>query len=238
MGKRKLEEINAGSMADIAFLLLIFFLVTTTMDTDEGIVRNLPQKVPNDMVLEVHDRDVFEVLANANDQLLVENNYIDIKELKDLTKEFMTNPEKRADLPSIMMVNESVAQYKIDSIKAALADPKVDIKLIKVLEADLDDWQDKMEAAKKAGTFYTVSKFAMISLRNDNNTSYKLYVQVQNELQSAVDELRNEWSQKIYKENYTDWSPNNPSDAEKMKIIRAIVPQRIAEQQPKDIPAY
>ena len=48
MAKRDVPEINAGSMADIAFLLLIFFLVTTTMDVDTGISRKLPEKQPPD----------------------------------------------------------------------------------------------------------------------------------------------------------------------------------------------
>lgn len=70
---RKLPEINASSMADIAFLLLIFFLVTTTMDTDAGIIRILPPN-SDDVIPEIrHDRDVYVVLTNANNQLLVQN---------------------------------------------------------------------------------------------------------------------------------------------------------------------
>ena len=72
--KRELQEINAGSMADIAFLLLVFFLVTTTMDTSWGLSRLLPpplDEIPPDQP-PVKERNVFVVLANANDQLLVE----------------------------------------------------------------------------------------------------------------------------------------------------------------------
>ena len=69
--KRELQEINAGSMADIAFLLLVFFLVTTTMDTSWGLARKLPPPMLEDQPdpPPIKDRNVFVVLANSNDQL-------------------------------------------------------------------------------------------------------------------------------------------------------------------------
>ena len=79
MSRRALTEINAGSMADIAFLLLIFWLVTTTIDSDEGIQRQLPPIVPpveNPPV--VKERNVYVVLVNGKDQLLVEGEIMDI----------------------------------------------------------------------------------------------------------------------------------------------------------------
>ncbi len=101
MAKREIQEINAGSMADIAFLLLIFFLVATTMDIDTGISRLLPP-MPEDEEMdddqEVRERNVFVVLINKDDQLFVEREVIDISLLKDLTKEFFVNPNNDADL--------------------------------------------------------------------------------------------------------------------------------------------
>ena len=97
---KKIPEINAGSMADISFLMLIFFLVTTTMDVDTGIVRRLPPLPEKDAeVPEVKERNVFNVLVNKNDNLLVENQWGDIRTLKDKTKEFLSNPNNREDLP-------------------------------------------------------------------------------------------------------------------------------------------
>jgi biopolymer transport protein ExbD len=97
---RDIPEINAGSMADIAFLLLIFFLVTTTMDTDTGLVRMLPpfieDEIPPDV--KVKERNIFVVLANANDYLLVEGEYMQIDDLKDKAKEFIIgNPSNPDD---------------------------------------------------------------------------------------------------------------------------------------------
>ena len=107
MAKRDAPEINAGSMADIAFLLLVFFLVTTTMDSDLGMMRKLPPTLPPDMPKPppIKDRNVFVVLANANDQLLVEGELMDITELKEAAKEFIENPMNKETLPEKKQVD-------------------------------------------------------------------------------------------------------------------------------------
>ncbi|MBA7549793.1 hypothetical protein ES705_42288 [subsurface metagenome] len=102
MARRELQEINAGSMADIAFLLLIFFLVSTTMDTDSGIVRKLPPmpEETQDEQVDVKERNIFVVLVNRHDQLLVEGELMHIKDLRVTAKEFIVNPHNDIDLPT------------------------------------------------------------------------------------------------------------------------------------------
>ena len=108
---RPVNEINAGSMADIAFLLLIFFLVTTTMDIDTGITRKLPPPPPEDMEdIKVKERNIFKVLVNKNDKLLLNGKPGDIKMLKDKAKEFLAsgnlkNPNSPETMPEKRMVN-------------------------------------------------------------------------------------------------------------------------------------
>lgn len=93
------NEINAGSMADIAFLLLIFFLVTTTIDVDKGIMVKLPPWSEEEVDPErLKTRNVFSVLVNAQDQLLVRGEIADVKQLRERAKEFIANPNKRPDL--------------------------------------------------------------------------------------------------------------------------------------------
>ncbi len=102
MAKRELTPINAGSMADIAFLLLIFFLVTTTMDVDTGLMRGLPPIPDRDLPEpedKVRERNVFVVKINKFDQLLVENKPMDIHDLRESAKEFIANPEDKDNLP-------------------------------------------------------------------------------------------------------------------------------------------
>ncbi|MDA3879211.1 MAG: biopolymer transporter ExbD [Prolixibacteraceae bacterium] len=99
---RKLPEYNASSLADIAFMLLIFFLVTTTMDIDSGLERRLPQWVDPDDIEDtppIKERNVFVVLVDRNNRLLVEGELTRVEDLKEKTKEFLTNPSDNANLP-------------------------------------------------------------------------------------------------------------------------------------------
>ena len=101
MAKRAAPEFNAGSMADIAFLLLIFFLVTTTMDVDTGIIRRLPPPVENDDPDEnkVKDRNVLKILINSNDRLLIDGKQGDVRNLKQKAIDFMTVHLNNPDYP-------------------------------------------------------------------------------------------------------------------------------------------
>ena len=90
MARRAAPEINAGSMADIAFLLLIFFLVTTTMDVDSGITRKLPPPVEKDVVdIPVKDRNVLKILINSHDRLLIDGKPGNVGMLKRKVVDFM-----------------------------------------------------------------------------------------------------------------------------------------------------
>ncbi|MEY2925287.1 MAG: hypothetical protein RLZZ337_1837 [Bacteroidota bacterium] len=98
---RGIPEINAGSMADIAFLLLVFFLVTTTMDIPTGLQVALPpmtDEPPPDS--KQKQREVLEVLVNASDQLLVEKELLTIEKLRQKTKDHLTNEGKDPTLSS------------------------------------------------------------------------------------------------------------------------------------------
>lgn len=190
-------EINASSMADIAFLLLVFFLVTTTMDTDFGLARRLPPPLDLDQPEPppIKERNVFVVLVNANDQLLVEGELLDISELKEKAKEFIANPSDDENLP-----------------------------------------EKKMTEVQFFGQ-YPVSK-QVISLQNDNGTSYDMYIQVQNSLAQAYNELREEITMSKFSVNYADLVEKAKDDEmanKRYKAIKKIYPQRISEAEPKDV---
>ncbi|MCP9198765.1 biopolymer transporter ExbD [Gramella sp. GC03-9] len=92
MAKRSAPEVNAGSMADIAFLLLIFFLVTTTIETDSGISRKLPPWQPEDVEPPIiKQRNIFTVQVNSNNELLVEDEEMELSELREAAVEFLDN---------------------------------------------------------------------------------------------------------------------------------------------------
>lgn len=98
--KRRFENaITASSMADIAFLLLIFFLVTTTILQDEGIMVQLPPYEVEAPIVQLPPENVLSVLVNAENQLLVEGELLQIGALREKTRNFISNPGKLETLP-------------------------------------------------------------------------------------------------------------------------------------------
>ena len=110
-GKRKVPGLNQSSTADISFILLIFFLVTTSMDVDSGLARRLPEWDPNaiDQEMTIKERNIMTVQVNKNNEIHVKNGVInrviDISELKDIAKEFIANPDNNPSLPVIEEYN-------------------------------------------------------------------------------------------------------------------------------------
>jgi biopolymer transport protein ExbD len=107
-------EINAGSMADIAFLLLIFFLVTTTIANEKGLLIELPPKREEDTKTEVKmkDHNVFKVLINARNQLLVEDEPMTLGVLRKSCKDFLSNKGKNKELSDSPQI--AAVSYKTD----------------------------------------------------------------------------------------------------------------------------
>lgn len=100
MAGKKLPALNSSSMSDISFLLLTFFLLTSSINTDLGIQRRLPPPPdPNQKPPEIHERNTFVVLVNMNDALLINGEPGDVNSLKDRAKEFLANPNNLPSLP-------------------------------------------------------------------------------------------------------------------------------------------
>ena len=204
---RSTPEVNGGSLADIAFLLLIFFLVTTTMDIDTGITRLLPPEPDpeqEDVEVKVNQRNVLVVLLNRSDLLMVGGEVMDRLALKDKTVEFFTNPLNKEDLP--VMENTEV-QFPPGS--SSLLPPD-------------GIWRGKVSRG-------------VISLQNDRSTTYGKYLQVQNELVAAVNYLRNDFCKLYFDKDYEDLNTANPIEEEIQTGIRKIYKMNISESEPKNI---
>ena len=204
---RETPEVNGGSLADIAFLLLIFFLVTTTMDIDTGITRLLPPEPDPDQIdqqVQVNKRNVLVVLLNRSDLLMVGGEVMDRLALKDKTIEFFTNPNHSQDLP---VMEETEVQFPPGS--SSLLPP---------------DGMWRGEVSK-----------GVISLQNDRSTTYGKYLQVQNELVAAVNQLRNDFCRQYFDKDYDDLNTADPVQQEIQDGIRQIYKMNISETEPKDI---
>lgn len=152
---RKTPEINAGSMADISFLLLIFFIVTTTMDTDSGITRRLPPPPdPNAAPPDVKERNVFNILVNMNDRLMVDGRLGDIRTLKVETKEFLSNPNNDPNLPEKRQENiPGIGVYGVSKGIISLKNDRgtsyeMYIKVQNELTAAVNELRDELSKAK------------------------------------------------------------------------------------------
>lgn len=105
---RPTPELNASSMADISFLMLIFWLTTTTMNSDKGLQRRLPPIPPEDQKTEdikVKERNVIQVKINQNDRIIAGGQIIEIDQLKDIVADFIANPTNSDTKPEKEMKN-------------------------------------------------------------------------------------------------------------------------------------
>ena len=190
-GKKNIPEINASSQADIAFTVLIFFLVVSTMDVDTGIVRVLPPMADPNVKQEdikVKERNLLLVFVSGSGNIMAGGKVISLNALKDKAKEFILNPLDDKDLPE-----------KKDT---AIEMP------------DGSKWT------------YPVSE-GVISLQNTRDTSYEVYIRVQNELTRAFNEVRDEVSMAKFGKKFSDLG-----DAES-KVITKAIPMKISEAEPR-----
>lgn len=223
-------------MADIAFLLLIFFLVTTTMEVDAGISRNLPQKrdLPDGYEPPpVHDRDILIIMANSKDELLVEGEPLLIEDLEEKVRDFFLanadgNNFNNIDMPTYRLINGQVIQEEIGKLKAKI-EATSDKKEKEIYEDDIDKWEKRKTTFETVGPYSEISNSALIQLKNQAGTTYGLYIEIQDILKKVVNDLRNEKSQEYGWGEYKDLDEADPGDFEKIEMLQVLVPERIIE---------
>lgn len=192
--KRKVPSINGSSMADISFILLIFFLITTSMDTDQGITRRLPPLAPKEQKkqdIEINDRNIMRIVVNRRDEIaLLRKNaagvdvtvFVPIEQLKDRAVEFIVNPHNDPTLPE-----------KETRVIPGLGEMTV-----------------------------TASNYA-ISLKNEVETSYQMYINVQDQLLQAYNEVWDTLAKEKFRTPFKELSP------EKQKAVVDAYPMHISE---------
>ena len=205
-GKRKVPGINASSTADISFILLIFFLVVTSMNSSTGLNVRLPEP-PEDEDLQnppkIKKRNSLIVLVNMDNDIMITQGerkpyLIELSELRQLVKDFISNGENRADYP------EKHAE-------------------------DVVFEDGGVEHVLPSGRQQNITSKHVISLQTDRGTNYNTYFEVSNELYAAYDELRDDLARQEYGKPYKDL------DAAQQMLCRLYYKTMISEAEPRSI---
>lgn len=194
----EVPRVNAGSMADIAFLLLIFFLVTTSIETDTGLDRMLP-RITTERPLPIQERNILPILINGADELWVGDEVVPLSDLRNRTVSFLDNGGALPDDP------------RYCDYCRGKRDPK---------------------SSDSPGE-------AVVSLLSHRETSYGIYIAVQNELVGAFNELRNREARRRYQKGFVDMEaeylrPETPIATKedlksKIKHIQKLFPLNLSE---------
>lgn len=224
MAKREAPEINAGSMADIAFLLLIFFLVTTTMDKDTAYARKIPKRVEVVDPEPVQKKNIYKISINNKQNIQARDSIIkpeDIEELNSRVKHFYLvnrgkNEDRDVDYPYYSVVSKGFIEQKIAEAyskqenyeKLLEKDTKYE-KFIEQMDNEMAEWNRKnrildlyiRSSGKKE--MPEIAFQAHVRLESFIDTDYSAYVAVQSEIEKAVAEMRDEESQELFGITFT-----------------------------------
>ena len=206
--KRKAPSINSSSSADLAFTLLIFFLVVTSMDTDEGLARLLPRWVPEDQVQdqEIKKRNILNVMVNKDNQILVGDDYVEGSDAKQ--KEQLRSTAKDFITASGNFAGERGPEMK---------------------DVDVEKSPELAKLILTKDPAIKIPKAHVISLQSDYGTSYEKYILIQNELVAAYNELRQEAAQKYFQKDYDE----EVLSADEVKALKDLYPMNISEANAK-----
>jgi len=191
MAVRKPPQLNGTQTADMAFILVCFFMMVTTMGSEFGLIRQLPpwvEHTQNEKGDPINRRNVFIVAINQQNNMMVQDQYRDVSELRAMAKDFFD-------------INNVGEKY-----------PEKEVKNLPMI-----------------GNIH-VNKTAIFSLQNDRGTSYKIYIQAQNELTAAVNELRDEFCIQRFGSKFDDCTLDQQD-----VVGKQIYPMAISEAEPKDV---
>lgn len=266
MAKRDIPEINAGSMADIAFLLLIFFLVTTTLEKEKAMVRMLPKiqdeeiKNPNPTALSTWN--LLEIKVDPKGLLFVRDQYMDIDELKDYTLKFyQTNADVMPSAPGTSMQNpgegkefleyqlfdlpylETELQKTKDTLvyfRAKTVTTDLDNFYIDFFDGQIKYYEDRIKVYNELQQPYVVPVDRMlIRVTNYTKTKYGDYLSIQDQVQGAIDQLRDEKCKEVWKISYEKLKRDLQDKAKpkaqeralkRKKILEILVPGKVVEK--------
>ncbi len=220
---REIEEINASSMADIAFLLLIFFIVTQTLLREKVVEERLPQRVPeNQIPPKVMPKDVLEIIANRKDQILLEREIAEIEDIKAKVREFYVHPKSATNWPTLTRITKAGVKDSIAKLKQYKAQDGGDR-----FDEPLEKMEEKLNTIELVGEYDELAKEGMVTIQLDNSTKFETYLKVLDQIMLGLNELRDELSREKFNIPYDKLNESDEEDREKLKALRMVYPKRI-----------
>lgn len=194
MGRRQSSEISAGSMADIAFLLLIFFLVTSEMTKEEGMMQILPEKADQEVTEPVKERNAIRIFMNDKNQILFEDQTgLEMSDIPSLLKEQILNVSDDPNMPENRLITEEELQVIIDRNRENLA--KSPPEKYRAFTKRLNKSELRLEAFKTFGNSFKKSSH-VISVTSDQGVKYGPYIALKDMIKKSYRELRSDLAQK------------------------------------------
>lgn len=209
------QEVNAGSMADIAFLLLIFFLVTTQIATNKGLTLLLPPKQEEDEPIEIkqQQRNIFKIQVNSADRLLVEDEPLDdIGQIRDMVYDFVLNFGNPSD---------------VKKGKAEVSDREVYESLPPAMKSYITRNLGSAESSDGPSG-------AIVSVKADRGSSYEIFITILDELNAAYNRVYGE-RVGLTDEEFRKLNRNDPRQKALYDKARAGVPKAISIAEPSTV---
>lgn len=229
--KIKSHTIDASSVADIAFLLLAFIILSTTLEPEKGIPVNLPEKKTDEPIPKpVNEENVLEIFVNKDNDIMIEGERDKtLSDIKTSVIHFFTNPNNNGGMPKLDLVNETTCKEKIGILKGLINTGNL------YKEFELELWKERYSAFKLIGEYNTINKDAIIGLEYDASASYGNYFNVRDELMAGINQLRNQLSLKSFGVSYHELiskrdAVKTAEDIARIKAIRTVYPQRIIKK--------
>jgi len=203
-------SINASSMADIAFLLLIFFLVTTTMEEEIGIQSILPpadnkEPTPRSQSLSL------EIALNAKGDILIENSISSWREIRYYVNEFYSPETNRTDLITAVMCRENINKPNLNEKEKIL-------------------WSWRLDACEiNGGSFWKLKDDSQVLIESSPSLTYETYIAMQDSIHSSVRDLRRKWCKENGVKDYDKLDLSKPKDRMIIRTLRLMYPIRIQD---------
>ena len=210
------QEVNAGSMADIAFLLLIFFLVTTQIATNKGLTLRLPPKQEDDEPIEIKQkqRNIFKIQINSADHLLVEDEILDdVSLIREMVYDFVLNFGRPSSTQK--------------GTKVKVSDVEVYESLPNSMKAYISANLGSLESSDGPGS-------AIVSLKADRGSSYEIFISILDELNAAYNRIYGE-RVGLTDEEFRKLNRNDPRQKEIWQRARLGIPKAISIAEPTKV---